>query len=106
MADSNQGPTHAQETSYGESVSTLGFGSRVSEITLGAARRHCESSQIFDARETIALMQRQADTNKAEIAAAQSEAEAERAARLSLESRVAVLEVGILIGRVQSGQLW
>lgn len=40
-----------QESSYGESVSTLAFGARVSEITLGAARKHCESGALFDARE-------------------------------------------------------
>ena len=32
-------------------MSTLAFGARVSEITLGAARKHCESGALFDARE-------------------------------------------------------
>lgn len=85
-----------QESSYGESVSTLGFGSRVSEITLGAAQKHCESSHIFDARETITLLQRQADVTKADLTAALAEVEAERAARTALESRVATLEVTAL----------
>ncbi len=43
--------TCEQESSYGESVSTLAFGARVSEITLGAARKHSESGALFEARE-------------------------------------------------------
>lgn len=74
-------------------MSTLGFGSRVSEITLGAAQKHSESSHIFDARETIALLQRQADITKADLTAALGEVESERAARTALESRIASLEV-------------
>jgi hypothetical protein len=40
-----------QESSYGETVSTLAFGARVSDISLGAARKHCESGALFEARE-------------------------------------------------------
>ncbi len=42
-----------QCSSYGESVSTLGFGSRVSEITLGQAKKNSESAQIFEAKDQI-----------------------------------------------------
>ena len=40
-----------QASSAGESLSTLAFGSRVSEITLGRVQRNCESSAIFEARQ-------------------------------------------------------
>ena len=40
-----------QSSSYGESISTLGFGSRVSEITLGQAKKNSESAQIFEAKD-------------------------------------------------------
>ena len=42
-----------QSSSYGESISTLGFGSRVSEITLGQAKKNSESAQIFDAKDQM-----------------------------------------------------
>lgn len=44
-----------------ESVSTLGFGSRVSEITLGQAKKNSESSQIFEAKEAAAKLERAAE---------------------------------------------
>ncbi len=40
-----------QASSCGESVSTLGFGARVAEITLGQARANTESGAVFEARE-------------------------------------------------------
>ena len=40
-----------QASSYGETLSTLGFGARVSQISLGAARNNVESGAVFDARE-------------------------------------------------------
>lgn len=42
-----------QSSSYGESISTLGFGSRVSEITLGQAKKNSESAQIFEAKDQM-----------------------------------------------------
>ena len=40
-----------QASSCSESVSTLGFGARVAEITLGQARANTESGAVFEARE-------------------------------------------------------
>lgn len=42
-----------QSSSYGESISTLGFGSRVSEITLGQAKKNSESAQIYEAKDQL-----------------------------------------------------
>lgn len=42
-----------QSSSYGESISTLGFGSRVSEITLGQAKKNSESAQIFETKDQL-----------------------------------------------------
>ena len=42
-----------QSSSYGEAISTLGFGSRVSEITLGQAKKNSESAQIFEAKDQM-----------------------------------------------------
>ncbi len=44
-------PLAPQASSCGESVSTLGFGARVAEITLGQARANTESGAVFEARE-------------------------------------------------------
>lgn len=41
----------AQATSSGETLSTLGFGARVAEITLGRAKACTESGDVFGARE-------------------------------------------------------
>ena len=49
------------------------FGARVSEITLGAAKKNTESSMMLDAREVSGRLQR-------EVAAAKAEAQAARAA--------------------------
>lgn len=40
-----------QASSSGESMSTLSFGARVAEITLGQAKACTESSAVFEARE-------------------------------------------------------
>ena len=41
----------SQASSCSESVSTLGFGARVAEITLGQARANTESGAVFAERE-------------------------------------------------------
>ena len=40
-------------SSHGESTSTLAFGSRVSEVTLGQAKKNSESAQIFEAKDQV-----------------------------------------------------
>ena len=44
-------PFWLQASSCGESVSTLGFGARVAEITLGQARANTECGAVFEARD-------------------------------------------------------
>uniref|UniRef100_A0A061S3R0 Kinesin family member C2/C3 n=1 Tax=Tetraselmis sp. GSL018 TaxID=582737 RepID=A0A061S3R0_9CHLO len=44
-------------SSYGETVSTLGFGTRVAEVTLGAAKQNREGAELFAAREEIARLE-------------------------------------------------
>lgn len=56
-----------QESSYGESVSTLGFGSRVSEISLGAAKKNVESGAIFEAKEAARRQEREAERATREV---------------------------------------
>ena len=56
-----------QESSYGESISTLGFGSRVSEITLGAAKRNTESGAIFEAKETARRVEQESERHAREV---------------------------------------
>ena len=58
---------HVQESSHGESVSTLGFGARVSEITLGAAKRNTESGAIFDAKEAVRRAEQEAQRSTREV---------------------------------------
>ncbi|EIE19659.1 kinesin-domain-containing protein, partial [Coccomyxa subellipsoidea C-169] len=55
------------ESSYGESVSTLGFGSRVSEISLGAAKKNVESGAIFEAKEAARRQEREAERATREV---------------------------------------
>lgn len=75
-----------QASSYSESTSTLQFGSRVSEITLGAAKRNVESGMMLDAREASAKLQRETAAARAEAAAAQDALEQERAEADQLRS--------------------
>lgn len=44
---------YLQASSHGESTSTLAFGSRVSEVTLGQAKKNSESAQIFEAKDQV-----------------------------------------------------
>ena len=57
----------SQESSHGESISTLGFGARVSEITLGAAKRNTESGAIFDAKEAVRRAEQEAERSAREV---------------------------------------
>lgn len=56
-----------QESSHGESISTLGFGARVSEITLGAARRNTESGAIFEAKEAARRAEQDSERHAREV---------------------------------------
>lgn len=60
-------PHSVQESSFGESVSTLGFGARVSEVCLGAAKRNCESGAVFEAREATRRQEREAERAAREV---------------------------------------
>ena len=68
-----------QGSSHSESTSTLQFGARVSEITLGAARKNVESGMMLDAREASAKLQRETAAARADAAAAHEALEYERA---------------------------
>ncbi len=48
-------PGRAQASSASESASTLAFGSRVSEITLGRASRNTDSAAVVAARQAAHL---------------------------------------------------
>jgi len=41
-----------EASSHGESLSSMKFGARVSEITLGAAKRNVEAGATLEAKET------------------------------------------------------
>ncbi len=45
----------------------MGFGSRVSEITLGAAKRNTESGAIFDAKEAVRRAEQEAEHHTREV---------------------------------------
>eukprot|EP00192_Tetraselmis_astigmatica_P002102 CAMPEP_0117660610 /NCGR_PEP_ID=MMETSP0804-20121206/7059_1 /TAXON_ID=1074897 /ORGANISM="Tetraselmis astigmatica, Strain CCMP880" /LENGTH=1042 /DNA_ID=CAMNT_0005467349 /DNA_START=319 /DNA_END=3446 /DNA_ORIENTATION=- len=60
-------------SSYGETVSTLGFGTRVSQVTLGAAKQNREGAELFAAREAIARLE--AGNQEADAAADRLKAE-------------------------------
>ncbi|KAK9798229.1 hypothetical protein WJX73_010651 [Symbiochloris irregularis] len=72
-----------EESSHGESISTLQFGARVKEISLGAAKKNVESGAIFEARE-------QARTADSLVAA---EASKRRFAESQLEEAMSQLEM-------------
>ena len=75
----------AQESSHSESLSTLAFGGRVSEIALGAAKKNVESGAIFEAREAAKGMD--------------AAASRERQARKGAESRAAAAEAALEAAR-------
>ncbi len=71
-----------EESSVGETLSTLNFGSAVTKITLGAAKQNVvESGAIWEARQV-----------KEKLAMAKKEADMEREARRKLEEEVAMLK--------------
>ena len=82
---------HAQESSYSESMSTLAFGGRVSEIALGAPKKNVESGAVFAAREAARGLD----------AAVGSE----RQARREAESRAAAAERSLASARSEVDRL-
>lgn len=89
-----------QETSHGESVSTLGFGSRVSEITLGAAKKNVETAALLRTKETLVQAQQQAAEERMAAERLRDELDARERAlceaaeqRAAMERKLAELEV-------------
>lgn len=75
-----------EESSVGETLSTLNFGSAVTKITLGAAKQNVvESGSIWEARQT-----------KEKLNEAKREFETEREARRKLEEEVAMLKAQLV----------
>lgn len=91
-----------QASSHSESTSTLQFGSRVSDITLGAARRNVESGMMLDAREASAKLQREAAVARSQAAAAQEALEQERAEADQLRSANELMQQELSRLRVQT----
>ena len=58
-----------EASSYGESVSTLAFAKRVSEVMLGRAKRSVESGTVFKANEELARARAALEQRDAEIRA-------------------------------------
>ena len=56
----------------------MAFGSRVSEITLGAAKKNSESFMMLDAKEVSGRLQREVAAAKAEASAAREAMNEER----------------------------
>jgi len=67
-------------SSYGETVSTLGFGQRVSQVTLGQAKKNQEGAELFAAREAIARLEAGTQGADAQVERLRSEVARERAA--------------------------
>ena len=86
-----------QVSSHGESVSTLAFGSRVSEVTLGQAKKNSESGRVFEAKEALARLEREAGHARSEAAQMREEMELTRRAaqdeRDAMEQEMAQLKV-------------
>lgn len=75
-----------EESSVGETLSTLNFGSAVTKITLGAAKQNVvESGSIWEARHI-----------KEKLSEAKREVETEREARRKLEEEVAMLKAQLV----------
>ena len=86
-----------QVSSHGESVSTLQFGSRVSEVTLGQAKKNSESGRVFEAKEALQRLEREAGNARSEAALMREEMELARQAaqdeRDAMEREMAQLKV-------------
>ncbi|KAK9837800.1 hypothetical protein WJX74_005282 [Apatococcus lobatus] len=84
-------------SSHGESVSTLAFGSRVSEVTLGQAKKNSESGRVFEAKEALARLEREAGHARSEAAQMREEMEMTRQAaqdeRDAMEQEMAQLKM-------------
>jgi kinesin family protein C2/C3 len=81
-----------EESSVGETLSTLNFGSAVTKITLGAAKQNVfESRSIWEARKI-----------KEELALAKKEAEMEKEARRKLEEEVERLKEQLVVANAEN----
>ncbi|KAK9862343.1 hypothetical protein WJX84_009346 [Apatococcus fuscideae] len=90
-------------SSHGESVSTLQFGSRVSEVTLGQAKKNSESGRVFEAKEALARLEREAGLARTEAAQMREEMEFTRQAaqdeRDAMEQEMAQLKMELAAAR-------
>jgi len=81
-----------ESSSRGETMSTLMFGARVSQITLGQARKNTESSKIFEAREAMERLHSKAEKRQERINQLEKVVETERAAARSAISEKEAME--------------
>ena len=83
-----------QESSHSESMSTLAFGGRVSEIALGAAKKNVESGAVFEAREAARGLDAAVGSERQARKGAESRAAAAEKALASARSDLERLQVG------------
>jgi len=81
-----------EASSRGETLSTLMFGARVSQVTLGQARQNTESSKIFEARDAIQRLQQKAEKRQEKIQELEKVVETERAVARSAISEKEAME--------------
>lgn len=81
-----------EASSRGETLSTLMFGARVSQVTLGQARQNTESSKIYEARDAIKRHQLTAEKRQERIEELERAVQTERAEREAMEKRLLSLQ--------------
>eukprot|EP00803_Ostreobium_quekettii_P005920 evm.model.scf_900.3 EVM.evm.TU.scf_900.3 scf_900:41853-48914(+) len=81
-----------ESSSRGETLSTLMFGARVSQITLGQAKKNTQSSKIYEAREAMDKLNSKAEKKQERIEELEKVVETERAVARSAMSEKEALE--------------
>lgn len=93
-----------EESHHGESVSTLGFGARVSEITLGAAKKNVETAVLLRTKEALAQVQQQASEERQAAARLRAELEARQRALDEAAAERAAMERAMAEMQVRGGR--
>ncbi|GMH37672.1 hypothetical protein BSKO_05545 [Bryopsis sp. KO-2023] len=81
-----------EESSRGETLSTLMFGQRVSQISLGAAQKNSESAKIYEARDSIKTLRETEQTKTKKIQELESVILTERATARKAEKEKEKME--------------
>ncbi|GFR53047.1 hypothetical protein Agub_g15747 [Astrephomene gubernaculifera] len=93
-----------ENSSFGETVSTLNFGNRVASVTLGQAKCNVESGKVFEAHEAITKKDRQLSDLKEQLQASREREASAHRQMLEQASVIQNLRSQVAALQAESGQ--